>query len=198
MLAVTDSRFQDGLMRQAKDAGKLPKNFEIPRRPSRQSSRADRGCAEARARGRPVAVISVRQRFYRSRAAADSGACRSCRTRSARRDGWPDCCGRVLSVRPMPPTANAWRGSGSTSPRHGPSAPIARWSSAALVRSRAGKYHVVPARRGTHDAGRSLAGRLSSLCCSIHRGAAISRPRLRRHREDRQPTCSCSPACASR
>jgi len=31
MLAVTDSRFQDGLMRQAKDAGKLPKNFEIPR-----------------------------------------------------------------------------------------------------------------------------------------------------------------------
>src|ERR1700744_2156678 len=31
MLAVTDSRFQDGLMRQAKDAGKLEKNFEIPR-----------------------------------------------------------------------------------------------------------------------------------------------------------------------
>jgi hypothetical protein len=30
MLAVTDSRFQDELMRQAKDAGKLPKNFEIP------------------------------------------------------------------------------------------------------------------------------------------------------------------------
>ncbi len=31
MLAVTDSRFQDGLMRQAKDAGKLAKNFEMPR-----------------------------------------------------------------------------------------------------------------------------------------------------------------------
>src|SRR5471032_129103 len=30
MLGVADSRFQDGLMRQAKDAGKLPKNFEIP------------------------------------------------------------------------------------------------------------------------------------------------------------------------
>jgi Acetyl-CoA hydrolase/transferase C-terminal domain len=30
MLAVTDSGFQDELMRQAKDAGKLPKNFEIP------------------------------------------------------------------------------------------------------------------------------------------------------------------------
>ena len=31
MLAVADSRFQDELARQAKDAGKLPKNFEIPR-----------------------------------------------------------------------------------------------------------------------------------------------------------------------
>jgi hypothetical protein len=30
MLAVSDSRFQSELMRQAKDAGKLPKNFEIP------------------------------------------------------------------------------------------------------------------------------------------------------------------------
>src|ERR1700688_3486732 len=30
MLQVTDSRFQDELARQAKDAGKLPKNFEIP------------------------------------------------------------------------------------------------------------------------------------------------------------------------
>jgi hypothetical protein len=30
MLAVSDSRFQDGLMRAAKDAGKLPKNYEIP------------------------------------------------------------------------------------------------------------------------------------------------------------------------
>lgn len=30
MLTVTDSRFQDELMRQAKDAGKLPRSFEIP------------------------------------------------------------------------------------------------------------------------------------------------------------------------
>ena len=30
MLGVSDSRFQDELARQAKDAGKLPKNFEIP------------------------------------------------------------------------------------------------------------------------------------------------------------------------
>ena len=30
MLAIADSRFQDDLTRQAKDAGKLAKNFEIP------------------------------------------------------------------------------------------------------------------------------------------------------------------------
>jgi hypothetical protein len=30
MLGVTDSRYQNDLMRQAKDAGKLPKGFEIP------------------------------------------------------------------------------------------------------------------------------------------------------------------------
>jgi Acetyl-CoA hydrolase/transferase C-terminal domain len=30
MLQVADSRFQDGLTRQAKDAGKLPKSFELP------------------------------------------------------------------------------------------------------------------------------------------------------------------------
>ena len=32
MLSVTDSRFQNDLMRQAKDAGKLPKSYEIPAR----------------------------------------------------------------------------------------------------------------------------------------------------------------------
>ncbi len=30
MLGIADSRFQDELMRQAKDAGKLPRNFEVP------------------------------------------------------------------------------------------------------------------------------------------------------------------------
>jgi hypothetical protein len=30
MLSISDSRFQDELARQAKDAGKLPKRFEIP------------------------------------------------------------------------------------------------------------------------------------------------------------------------
>ena len=31
MLAITDSRFQDELLRQAKDAGKIERSFEIPR-----------------------------------------------------------------------------------------------------------------------------------------------------------------------
>ena len=35
MLAMTDSRFQAELARAAKDAGKLPKNFEIPARIAR-------------------------------------------------------------------------------------------------------------------------------------------------------------------
>jgi hypothetical protein len=30
MLSIADSRFQPGLLRRAKDAGKIPKNFQIP------------------------------------------------------------------------------------------------------------------------------------------------------------------------
>ena len=40
MLQVADSRFQDELARQAKDAGKLPKNFEIP--PAHRDNYPDR------------------------------------------------------------------------------------------------------------------------------------------------------------
>jgi hypothetical protein len=50
MLAVTDSRFQDELAGIAKDAGKLPKKFEIPRSPPREFSGADRASLEACAR----------------------------------------------------------------------------------------------------------------------------------------------------
>ena len=76
MLRYHGSRFQDELMRQAKDAGKLPKNFEIPAAHRDNYPGADCGRAEAGARGRLVAVVSVRHRFHRGRAAADSGACR--------------------------------------------------------------------------------------------------------------------------
>ena len=115
-------------MRQAKDAGKLAKNFEIPRALSRQPARTHRGCIKARARGRPVADLSVRQRFYRGRTAADSRRCRYCRTRSGRHGGWRACCGRVLPARRMHSMPNAWQGLDSTSLRRGPNAFTARWS----------------------------------------------------------------------
>jgi len=73
MLGVADSRFQDELARAAKDTGKLPKGYQIPTAcrenlPERVARRFE--CA----RGGAVAVLSVRQRFHRRRAAADPGA----------------------------------------------------------------------------------------------------------------------------
>jgi acyl-CoA hydrolase len=50
MLSVTDSRFQDELMRQAKDAGKLPKTFEIPAA-HRDNQRIARALTPAREAG---------------------------------------------------------------------------------------------------------------------------------------------------
>ena len=73
MLAVTDSRFQAELAKIAKDAGKLPKDFEIPSAHRENFPEADRGSLETRARRRLAAVIPVRQRFYRGRTAADPG-----------------------------------------------------------------------------------------------------------------------------
>ena len=120
--------FRTSLMRQAKDAGKLPKDFEIPAAHRDNHPGADCARAEARARGRPVAVVSVRQRFYRRRAAADSGvaiaAGRAACAAAAARIAVAGSC----QPRRMRPTGNAWRGSGSTGPRRGPSAPTARWS----------------------------------------------------------------------
>ena len=95
MLQVADSRFQNELARQAKDAGKLPKNYEIPAALSRELSRPDCERAEAGARGRLAAIVSVRQRFHRRRAAPDSGFANPAGRATARRCVWRDCCGRV-------------------------------------------------------------------------------------------------------
>ena len=127
MLAVADSRFQAELARQAKDAGKLPKNFEIPRRATRKLSGAHRGRLEARARSGPAAVVSVRQRFYRDRAAADSGAAGAAGGAAHA----AAVAGAVVAGIDAPPDAadeNAWRGLGSIARRRLPNAPIARWS----------------------------------------------------------------------
>ena len=128
MLQVADSRFQAELARQAKDAGKLPKNFEIPAAHRENFPERIAARVEARARGRPAAVVSVRQRFYRRRAAADPGVAiaaggATCAAASAR-----TAVARFDAHARMPPTRNAWRGSASTGRRHCPNAPTARWS----------------------------------------------------------------------
>ena len=128
MLAVTDSRFQDELAREAKDAGKLPKNFEIPRAHRENFPERIAHALEACARGRPAAVIPVRQRFYRGRAAADPGAAVAAGSAAdAAASARIVVAGDDAAAGCREP-ANAWRGSASISPRPWPNAPIARWS----------------------------------------------------------------------
>ena len=74
MLQVTDSRFQPELARQAKEAGKLPKDFEIPIAYRDNLPERIAGALKPAREARLAAVVSIRQRFYRRRAAADSGA----------------------------------------------------------------------------------------------------------------------------
>ena len=62
MLAIADSRFQDELLRQAKDAGKIERGFELPAAMPRQHPRAHRACAQARARAGAAAAVPVRHR----------------------------------------------------------------------------------------------------------------------------------------
>ena len=74
MLAITDSRFQDELLRQAKDAGKIERAFALPKAARDNTPDAIARGAEARRRCRPAAAVSLRHRFHRSRAAAHSRA----------------------------------------------------------------------------------------------------------------------------
>ena len=74
MLAVADSRFQDELLRRAKDAGKIEQGFELPAAcRDNTPERIARALAAAREAG-PAAAVSLRQRFHRDRAAAHSSA----------------------------------------------------------------------------------------------------------------------------
>ena len=74
MLAVTDSRFQDELLRRAKDAGKIERNFELPA--ACRDNTPERIARALKPRGRAGAdsAVSLRHRFHRGRAAADAGA----------------------------------------------------------------------------------------------------------------------------
>ena len=74
MLAIADSRFQGELIREAKDAGKLAKDYEIPAAHRENfPERIARG-AQACARCRRAAVIPIWLRLHRGRAGADSCA----------------------------------------------------------------------------------------------------------------------------
>ena len=104
------------------------REFRDSCRLSRKSSGADCRCLEARARRRLAAVISVRQRFHRRRAAADPGVavpagCAALAAAPAR----IVVAGFYTAARTRP-IRNAWRGSASISPRRCPNAPTARWS----------------------------------------------------------------------
>ena len=77
MLAITDSRFQDELLRQAKDAGKIERDFELPKSARDNTPDAIARALKPAVRCRPVAGISVRHRFHRSRAAPAPGAASS-------------------------------------------------------------------------------------------------------------------------
>src|SRR5262249_29361543 len=74
MLAVADSRFQDELLRRARDAGKIERGFELPAAcRDNTPERIARALAGAREEG-PAAVVSLRQRLHRDRSAAHPGA----------------------------------------------------------------------------------------------------------------------------
>ena len=128
MLGVADSRFQDGLMRQAKDAGKLPKDFEIPAaQRDNHPERIARALKPAREAGL-LPLFPFGSDFTADRTAADSGAAipagRAARAAAA---AGTVVAGSRAGGR-MRPTGNAWRGLGSTSRRRSPNAPTAHWS----------------------------------------------------------------------
>ncbi len=68
MLAIADSRFQDELLRAAKDAGKIARGCEIPAAHREKPSGAHRRSAGAAARAGPAAGLSARLRFHAGRA----------------------------------------------------------------------------------------------------------------------------------
>ena len=74
MLAITDARFQDELLRQAKDAGKIERSFEIPKAAKDNTPDAIAKALRTCKRCRDIAAISIRDGFHRSRAAATAGA----------------------------------------------------------------------------------------------------------------------------
>ena len=74
MLAITDSRFQDELLRQAKDAGKIERAFELPKSARDNTPEAIERALKPAADAGLLPAISLRHRFHRGGAATHSGA----------------------------------------------------------------------------------------------------------------------------
>ena len=128
MLQVADSRFQDELARQAKDAGKLPKDFEIPAAiakiiPERIASALKPAREAGLLPSFPFGsdFTDVEQRLIPALQLLQDAQRSPLRLPGLLWQGF-DAHAR------MPPTVNVWRGSASTGRRHGPNAPTARWS----------------------------------------------------------------------
>ena len=124
MLAITDSRFQDELLRQAKDAGKIERSFELAQSRARQHAGRDRAGAEAGLRRRPAdgrfrsAPISPR---------SSSACCRRCK-RSSRRPR-PNCLGWLSAASRRQRAARTLDRLGLAQPKT-----LSEWLYAALVR----------------------------------------------------------------
>ena len=137
MLQVADSRFQDELALQAKDAGKLPKDFEIP--PAHRENFPER-IAEALKPAREAGLLpsfpfgsdftEVEQRLIPALQLLQDAQ------RNAAASAGNAVAGDLCSRR-TPPTANAWRGSASIGRRSFAERAYRALVSAALVRSRA-------------------------------------------------------------
>ncbi len=137
MLQVADSRFQDELARQAKDAGKLPKNHQIPA--AHRDNYPDR-IAGALKPGREAGLLpsfpfgsdftDVEQRLLPALLILqDAEACHS---------ACSGCCGRALPAMPMPPTTECLARLGLDRPATLTERAWRALVSAALARSRAG------------------------------------------------------------
>ncbi len=77
MLSVTDSRFQAELLRKAKDAGKLEKNFELPKNVRDNTPEPNQPGAGAGSRKRAPSSVPARHGFYGNRATSFAGAWRA-------------------------------------------------------------------------------------------------------------------------
>ena len=127
MLQVADSRFQNELARQAKDAGKLPANFEIP---NACRENYPQRIADALRPARQAGLLPsfpFGSDFTDGGAAPDPGLAVPAGRCSVRRGACPRCYGRDGRSGPNLSRPSAWRGWDWTSLRPGKRGSIGHW-----------------------------------------------------------------------